>query len=69
MKTKTKKQKTAKSKAVVQTPKYRLLCDKDIITEGDDFLDDDCQTWTKIYGPFVGMRYLTGIHLPVRRKV
>lgn len=48
------------------TVKYRLLSFGQIVEQGDQFLADDCETWSDVQGWEIGCRY-NGIMVPVRR--
>lgn len=52
---------------------YTLLKSSDTIKIDDEFLEDDCKTWTKItkgsQSVFVGLEYKTGFFVPIRRLV
>lgn len=52
-------------------PGYRLLTDSDTIQRDDEFLEDDCNTWTPVSvgsRAFVGLRHNRDIYQPIRRK-
>lgn len=50
-------------------PRYRLLDTGDIIQVGDEFIDDDCVTWSAVgTGIWVGMRY-TRVLKAARRRI
>lgn len=51
---------------------YRLLSEKDVIKYGDEFLDDNCESWTKITQGDRWTNTIVGLHpnkaiKPVRR--
>lgn len=51
-------------------PQYRLLVSGDIVVRGDEWLQDDAETWEPTPAWAVGMRYAPGpAMLPARRKV
>lgn len=48
---------------------WRLLQKGELMKTDDEALSDDCTTWTPLNSCiFVGMEYLPGVFLPVRRK-
>lgn len=48
---------------------YRLLTDGEIVEVGDESLNDDCESWTKVVGWNVGRRYHSGVLVPFRRGI
>lgn len=54
---------------------FRLLEDGETIQEGDQILNDDCETWDSEYYAskqsdgrwWVGHKYRIGFHVPTRR--
>lgn len=54
---------------LVANPRYRLLDHNDTILASDEFLEDDCKTWTRISEQLwwpVGFRWHTALK-PMRR--
>lgn len=51
-------------------PAYKLITKGMIIRESDEFLEDDCVTWSEFgqnYG--AGKKYDGNLYVPVRRRV
>lgn len=53
---------------------YRLLSEQDVIQYDDEFMDDNCETWTKIVKDDRWTNTIVGLHpnraiKPVRRLV
>ncbi|MEL7396992.1 MAG: hypothetical protein AAFN44_11515 [Pseudomonadota bacterium] len=46
---------------------YRLLEQGEEIQEGDQPLDDDCESWNELVGWEIGMRYNVYALKPIRR--
>jgi hypothetical protein len=46
---------------------YRLLKEGEIIMRGDEFLHDDCVTWSLVRNE-IGVRWLPGVLQPMRRS-
>ena len=57
--------------------RYCLLTNNDIIMEGDEILNDDCETWDKDFYAskashgrwYIGLQYSTSLHVPTRRRI
>ena len=65
-----KNDKTAMNQLDEKSPKYRLLTNVDTISVGDEFLEDDCITWTPAeeIRLGVGAGYCKTLYKPIRRK-
>jgi hypothetical protein len=48
---------------------YQLLKKGEILSSGDESLDDDCKGWTRIAGIFCGMEYNPTFLVPHRRPL
>jgi hypothetical protein len=50
---------------------FRLLTERDVICKTDEFLEDDCQTWSPMTETpiFIGMIYNKTVFVPIRRKL
>lgn len=46
---------------------YRLLDDTDTIQPDDEYLEDDCKSWSKVQRHFVGSRFAVNFFVPHRR--
>jgi hypothetical protein len=57
--------------------KYRLLVKDEIIEVGDEYLNDDCETWSKVQAKgaplylcwMVGQHFSGSVFMPFRREV
>lgn len=49
--------------------KWRLLKNSDTIQQGDQRLDDDCETWHEVESFCFGIDYTPTLFVPIRRLV
>lgn len=48
---------------------YRLLTDGEIVEAGDEFLNDDCESWSIATGFNIGRPYSVRAYVPFRRRL
>ncbi len=53
---------------VVREAKYRFLHQGEMIKSGDEFLEDDAETWTPAKGVWIGVHCSTQVMMPIRRR-
>ncbi len=47
---------------------YRLLTKADVVQEDDEYLEDDCEEWSKVgHNWATGRLYIPGVQKPIRR--
>jgi hypothetical protein len=49
--------------------KYRLLENGEQFMDGDETIDDNCETWSKISNHFLKCFYSPSLNVPVRRAI